>query len=113
MSLRVLTTGLMLFGLAALFAMPIVLGPRPEVATEGREAVRQYAINFGVYTIILTFVWLAVIVCAWLIVKAVRNELRETAASNMKVFLEGTLQDHKNQAERADSEVVEDDTERT
>lgn len=93
MRLKVFTTGLMIFGLVALFGMPIFLGNRPD-KSEGNRAMQEFAVQFGIYTIILVLVWLAVIVCAWFIIKGVRNELREIAADNMKEFLEGTLRDH-------------------
>lgn len=103
MRLKVVTSGLMIFGLAMLFGLPIMFGriPRGERTRAAQEAV----LATGIYIVVMFFVWLAVIVCAWLIIRAARRELVETAQENMKSFVEGTLRDHARSKGNPDQEV--------
>lgn len=112
MRLKQVTTGLVIFGVLLLFGLPLVIGSNPQLdksrplvtkVVNGeekpvREATRvemaEYGVRLGLYIMAMFAVWIAVIICAMLIIRQVRKEVAEMSAAHMQAFVEGTLSDH-------------------
>jgi hypothetical protein len=93
MWLKILTTGLMIFSVAMLFAYIWVVGVRPPSTAPRSEQIaflRRGAIYVGVEAAAL----IGSIVGAYLIARRARTEYREESQRNMEALLEATLRDH-------------------
>lgn len=95
MRLKILTTGLVIFGLGLMVMWSFIVGEKPT----GREALAQWAVRLGFYvmTILLSFVGAAIGAVA--LSRRAREEYRAQAEANMRELIEGTLSDHKTQRE--------------
>lgn len=93
MRLKVITTALMITGVAMLLAFPLVIGPQP-ARSEGQRALAEYAIKFGSYIIIAVLIFAGAIVCSIIMLRQIRKDMRVMAEHNMQAFVSGTLEDH-------------------
>ena len=93
MRLKIITTALMITGVAMLLAFPLVIGPQPD-RSEGQRALAEYAIKFGSYIIIAVLIFAGAIVCSIIMLRQIRKEMRQMAEHNMQAFVSGTLEDH-------------------
>jgi hypothetical protein len=93
MRLKTITTGLLIFGIALLFGLPILMGRQP-ASDAPRTEKAQYAVLFGSYTLVIFAVAIAVIICAMVVLRRTANELRAQSKLNMEMFVEGSLRDH-------------------
>ncbi len=98
MRLKTITTGLLIFGVILLLGLIPLFAANP--GTEASfEAKRVYAIQFGVYSMVIFAVAIAVIVCAMFVLRQTSKDLKEQAKLNMQIFVEGSLNDHKKKSE--------------
>lgn len=93
MFLKVLTTALVVCGLAMVFAVPYVLGSKPP--TDDQHALAQYGVRVLTYFGITCFVWIGAAACAVALMRRVRTEYLEDKGHNIKDLIEGTLRDHE------------------
>ena len=93
MFLKVLTTALVLLGLAMLLAMPFVVGERP--AEHDRLALAQYGERTLAYFAVACFTWVAAAGCAVALMRRARREYLESQRENLSHLIEGTLKDHE------------------
>lgn len=111
MRLKIITTALMIMGVAMLLAFPFVIGPQPARA-EGQRALAEYAIKFGSYIIIAVLIFAGAILCSIIMLRQIRKEMRQMAENNMQAFVSGTLEDHATKEARRkkfDSGRMQDD----
>lgn len=92
-SLKVLTTILLIFGLAMMLAWPAMVSHIPEHAAliQRKRLLLRYTIYFS--TLISDF--FATMVCAWVLVRRARLQAIEESRENLRLLIEGTLHDHK------------------
>lgn len=98
MRLRIATATLFLFGLALLVAWPWVVGQRPGLSEPLRER-KEYVVRLGVYFLVSILTFFSAALCAYLLSRHARSELRKEAKENFKELIEGTLHDHQKKSE--------------
>jgi hypothetical protein len=92
MFLKVLTTALVVCGLAMVLAIPYVLGQRPEEG--GRLELAQYGTRVLTFFALTCFVWIGAAVCSILMVRRAKVEFLQDQGENIRSLIEGTLKDH-------------------
>lgn len=80
-----------------LLGWPSFVGLPPKGAS--RNALKAYAVKTEIYFFGLLGSFLTTTVCAALVVRQTRREVREAAAENLRSLIEGTLQDHRKKSE--------------
>lgn len=96
MRLKTVTTGLLIFGLVLTLGFPFFIGGKPEGSgPEFERAQMEYAIKFGSYWIVVMFVWVAVLICAWIVFRQTIKNLRKEREQMLTAFVAGTLKDHE------------------
>mgnify|MGYP001613874912 CR=1 FL=1 len=93
MFLKVVTTALVVFGLALVFAVPVILGQRPP--TDDQTALAQYGVRVLTYFAVTCFVWIGAATCAVVLLRRARTEFLDDQGHNINELIEGTLQDHE------------------
>ena len=92
MLLKVITTALVLTGIAMLIGFPFLTGNRP---TEGSDAeLARYGARLLAYFGVTCIAWLGAAVCAIILVRRTRKEFAESQKEIMRGLVEGTLRDH-------------------
>lgn len=93
MFLKVLTTALVICGLVMVFAIPYMLGQRPE--TTDKLELAQYGTRVLLFFGLTCFVWIGAAFCSVLLMRRARVEFLEDQGDNIKGLIEGTLKDHE------------------
>ena len=95
MRLKILTTALVIFGLALMVMWPAFIGKQPVE----REELARWLLraSFYVMTILVSLVGAAI--GAVVLSRRAREEYRAQADANMRDLIEGTLSDHKTKKE--------------
>lgn len=93
MRLKLVTTILLVLGLAMLMAWPLLWGGRPGPDAPKKE-LAEFSLRFLLYFAATALVFLATAVCALLLVRRAREEYAEQAGKNLRGLIEGTLRDH-------------------
>lgn len=92
MRLKIFTTGFVILGVLLLLSYPVLVGPVPK--GEGRQALAEYALRFGLYVIGSLLVWFTTAVLAVIAARRARQAYREEAMENFQHLMEETLRDH-------------------
>lgn len=92
MRLKAVTTALVIVGLFFTVGFPFILGPKPDGS---QKEVAEYALKFGTYWILVMLIWVAVIICAWIVLRQTVKNIKSDREVLMKSFVEGTLKDHE------------------
>lgn len=100
MRLKALCWGFAAMTAILLLGWPAFVGMPPKGAA--RPQLRAYALKAELYFCGLLASFLATTVFAALVVRQTRQEVREEAAYNMKLLIEGTLHDHRKKSESND-----------
>lgn len=93
MWLKIVTTTLIIFSVAMLFAYLWIVGPQPPTTAPRAEKIdflRRWAVFIGLEAAAL----IGSIIGAYLIGRRARQEYREQSQRNMEALLESTLRDH-------------------
>ena len=93
MFLKVLTTAFVVCGLALLFAMPALVGARPEGGDKLELA--QYGTRLLTFFLVTSTVWLGAAICAVVLARRTRREYLERQRENLTGLIEGALRDHE------------------
>lgn len=102
MQLKYWTSALLAFGITLVMAAPFLLSDKPQ---NMRSPDGQfYVLKFGIYTVVTAFVWVSVAVCALLLIRAIRRQMMEERELNLRLLMEGTLNDHAKRAESGQGE---------
>ena len=95
-SLKVLTTALLIFGLLLMLFWPAMIGHLPTHAT---AAARKYLLlRYTLYFTTLVTDFFATMVCAWVLLRRARIQALEESRENLRMLIEGTLNDHKSKS---------------
>jgi type VI protein secretion system component VasK len=92
MRLKVVTTAFVILGVLMLLSYPWIVGPVPK--GQGKEALAEYAMRFGIYIILSLLVWFTAAVLAVVTARRARQAYREEAMENFQSLMEETLKDH-------------------
>ena len=93
MLVKVVTTALVLIGLAMLVGLPLVLRERP---TDGDQAaLAKYGAWLLTYFGVMCLIWLSAALCAVLVMRDARRRLAQEQRENLRGMIEGTLRDHE------------------
>lgn len=93
MFVKVVTTALVLLGLAMLVGLPFVLRERP---TDGDQAaLAKYGAWLITYFGATCLIWLSAALGAVLVMRNARRRLTEDQKENLRGMIEGTLRDHE------------------
>ena len=93
MPVKVVTTALVLLGLAMVAALPFVLRERP---TDGDQAaLAKYGAWLLTYFGATCLIWLSAALGAVLVMRNARRQLVEEQKENLRGMIEGTLHDHE------------------
>lgn len=93
MRVKVVTTALLLFGVALLVGWPWIVGPKPAATAPEPERLR-YLLRYGLYFLALLLTFFSTAVGAVLVARQTRRQLRDEAMENLQTLIEGTLEDH-------------------
>ncbi len=108
MRLKVVTTGLLVFGLATLLlGYPYVLSKKPPMDAPDR-AKAEFALMLGVLAMVLLLVAVTLVILALALLRRTRMEAVDEARENMRQFVEGTLRDHTRTVESGSAEATMD-----
>ncbi|MEZ5163354.1 MAG: hypothetical protein R2688_06305 [Fimbriimonadaceae bacterium] len=94
MRLKTFTTGLMIFGGMMLIGFPFLFRMKPD-ADAPRKELAQFAVMSLSYVIVMFLVWVAVIICAMIVLRHTRRELQDEIKGHMQQFVEGAMRDHE------------------
>jgi hypothetical protein len=75
-----------------LVAWPWVIGHRPSGAG---HALAAYSLRFGIYFLVMLFVWVAVAICALMVARRAREDYQLQVRENLEGLIEAALRDHK------------------
>lgn len=104
MRLKTFTTGLMIFGGLMLIGFPFLFRYKPD-ADAPRKELAQFAVMSLSYVIVMFVVWLAVIICAMIVLRHTRRELQEEIKGHMQQFVEGAMRDHEKKSSASDPKM--------
>ena len=93
MLVKVVTTALVLLGLAMVAALPFVLRERP--ADGDQAALARYGAWLLTYFGATCLIWLSAALCAVLVMRNARKQLAEDQKENLRDMIERTLHDHE------------------
>ncbi len=94
MRLKIVTTTLLVLGLALLVAWPWIVGRQPP-AEAPRPELARFAVRLMVYLGATILVFATTAALALLVARQTRIKYREEARRNLKDLIEGTLKDHE------------------
>ena len=97
MRLKALCWGFAAMTFFLLIGWPVFIGMPPKNAP--KPVLRSYVAKTEIYFVGMIASFLATTIFAALVVRQTRNEVRDEAAQNMKLLIEGTLQDHRKKSE--------------
>ncbi|MBS1706682.1 MAG: hypothetical protein JST40_12480 [Armatimonadetes bacterium] len=94
MRLKIVTTILLILGVALLVAWPFVVGAPPPAGTD-RHIVARYGMKLLLYFAATAFTFLGTAVCAIFVARNTKVEYLESQQGILKELIEGTLRDHE------------------
>ncbi len=93
MFVKVVTTALVLIGLAMIAGLLFILGERP--ADGDKEELAKYGTRLLTYFGVTCLVWLSAAFSAVFVMRDVRRRLVDDQKENLKGMIEGTQRDHE------------------
>ena len=93
MFVKVVTTALVLIGLAMLVGLPFLLGARPDDGN--KEELARYGTRLLTYFGVTCLVWLSAAFSAVFVMRSIKKQLVDEQKENLKGMIEGTLRDHE------------------
>lgn len=91
--LRVWTTTFVIFGVLLIFGFPLVVARRPVPSAPLRER-EVFAVTLTSYFGLMIIVLAAIMWFSWKLYRAQVEELADKRMENLKILIEGTLNDH-------------------
>ena len=93
MWLKLFTTAMLIAGFTLLVAWPWAVGPKPLLGAP-HSAYRQYGKRSTIYMSGLLITFAGSGLGAYLLLRRVREEYRDSMQENLESLIEGTLDDH-------------------
>lgn len=101
MRLRVVTTVLVLLGLALLFSYPWTVGVPPKQDASQRE-LADYATRMVVYVTVVSVCWLGAAISAALLARRIRQEYADQSLKNLADLLTSVPRGRTNDGDEVD-----------